>query len=138
MGWSIGYDSNRKRDIGYGVPCTCDHPDCKKRIDRGLAYVCGGEPYGGEGGCGLYFCTEHLFLGVDGKDGQVCERCAKGEAPFEPKPDVRAWLEHKLHDPSWKQWRDENSAEVMRLQQELNQPRGLSADTNPPDSPEAT
>ncbi len=26
MGWSIGYDKNLKRDIGYGVPATCEHP----------------------------------------------------------------------------------------------------------------
>src|SRR4051812_7048849 len=26
MGWSIGYDSNWQRDIGYGVPAFCDHP----------------------------------------------------------------------------------------------------------------
>ena len=28
MGWSIGYDTNWKRDIGYGVPAKCDHPRC--------------------------------------------------------------------------------------------------------------
>ncbi|HEV7521417.1 MAG TPA: hypothetical protein VGP89_09990, partial [Candidatus Angelobacter sp.] len=60
MGWSLGFDSNWQRDIGYGVPAYCDHPKCNKKIDRGLSYVCGGEPYGGELGCGLYFCSEHL------------------------------------------------------------------------------
>ena len=45
MGWEIGYDDNWERDIGYGVPAECDHPDCQV-IDRGLSYVCGGEPYG--------------------------------------------------------------------------------------------
>ena len=50
MGWSIGYDSNWDRDIGYGVPAYCDHPDCNEEIDRGLSYVCGGEPYGGDRG----------------------------------------------------------------------------------------
>ncbi len=30
MGWSIGYDYNWKRDIGYSVPCECDNPKCKK------------------------------------------------------------------------------------------------------------
>jgi hypothetical protein len=48
MGWSIGYDSKWKRDIGYGVPAPCDLPGCDKEIDRGLAFVCGTEPYGGE------------------------------------------------------------------------------------------
>lgn len=42
MGWSIGFDSNWNRDIGYGVPAFCDHPGCTAEIDRGLAYVCGG------------------------------------------------------------------------------------------------
>src|SRR5690606_23075125 len=53
MGWAVGYDSNWNRDIGYGVPTTCDHPGCNEKIDRGLSYVCGDEPYGGEHGCGL-------------------------------------------------------------------------------------
>ena len=30
MGWSIGYDNNWNRDIGYGVPAFCDHPKCDK------------------------------------------------------------------------------------------------------------
>ena len=47
MGWSLGYDRNWKRDVGYGVPAICDDPECTEEIDRGLSYVCGGEPYGG-------------------------------------------------------------------------------------------
>ena len=61
MGYEIGYDDTWDRDIGYGVPAECDHPDCHTRIDRGLSYVCGGEPYGGELGCCLFFCEDHLF-----------------------------------------------------------------------------
>ena len=61
MGWEIGYDSAWDRDVGYGVPTECDHPNCNAQIDRGLSYVCGGEPYGGELGCGLFFCEDHLF-----------------------------------------------------------------------------
>lgn len=37
MGWSVGYDDNWKRDIGYGVPALCDYPDCvqlKQQIFR--------------------------------------------------------------------------------------------------------
>jgi hypothetical protein len=108
VGWSIGYDSNWDRDIGYGVPCRCDHPDCAKPIHRGLAYVCGGHPYGGEDGCGLFFCGKHLLVGVDGKEDQVCERCADDKKPFDPKPDTRTWIRHKLQHSSWKQWRNEN------------------------------
>jgi len=116
MGWAVGYDSNWRRDIGYGVPAKCDHPGCDKDIHRGLAYVCGGEPYGGEDGCGLHFCSEHLYLGVEGKEHQVCERCEAGAEPFQPTPDVREWIEHKLHDETWKPWRDENPDEVSALQ----------------------
>jgi hypothetical protein len=72
MGWAIGYDTNWHRDVGYGVPAYCDHPDCQKIIDRGLSYVCGGDVYGGEHGCGLYFCEHHLF---SGDFGLTCERC---------------------------------------------------------------
>lgn len=92
MGWSLGYDSNWNRDIGYGVPCVCDHPQCDKKIDRGIAYVCGGEPYGGDRGCGLYFCSEHLDY------CNLCSRCRRSnkKGPYDPKPDVVRWIKHKL------------------------------------------
>ena len=110
MGWSIGYDSNWERDIGYGVIAVCDHPDCSKKIDRGLSFVCGGEPYGGEKGCGLYFCSEHLY------SGNLCERCRDDEEPFEPKPDAEEWIRFKLKDKSWERWRKEHPkyAEEMK------------------------
>lgn len=90
MGWAIGYDTNWNRDIGYGVPSICDYPDCQTEIDRGLSYVCGGEPYGGEEGCGLYFCGEHLD-----SSPQQCERCINGQELFTPKPDKQEWTDHK-------------------------------------------
>jgi len=105
MGWSIGFDSNWNRDIGYGVPAQCDHPGCGEQIDRGLAYICGGEPYGGEDGCGLFFCSSHLFMG---KGRQKCERCWHGDDPFEPTPDLKRWTDHKLFHESWAEWRAEN------------------------------
>lgn len=109
MGWSIGYDGNWKRDIGYGVPAFCDHPRCKAEIDRGLANVCGGEPYGGDEGCGLYFCEKH-------GGGRLCARCdAKEGNPFTPKPDHPDWIRHKLTDESWGKWRAENAAEVASM-----------------------
>lgn len=100
MGWSIGYDNRWKRDIGYGVTAKCDHPDCDEDIDRGLAHVCcGSKPYGGEDGCGLYFCAKHQTpLGK-------CERCQNGEGPFDPKPDTDLWMKHKLYHESWAEWR---------------------------------
>jgi hypothetical protein len=109
MGWSIGYDERWKRDIGYGVPAYCDHPDCSKGIDRGLAYVCGGQPFGGDAGCGLYFCSSHLFFGPSGP--QQCERCVTetDEKPFDAKPDHPDWINHKATDPSWAKWRDEQA-----------------------------
>ena len=100
MGWSLGYDPAWDRDIGYGVPAYCDHPKCNKEIDRGLAYVCGGEPYGGDHGCGLYFCDEHKY-------GLLCERCYHDWDPFEPKPEHPRWTAHKLTDASWAPWREE-------------------------------
>lgn len=60
MGYEIGYDDNWQRDIGYGVPAECDHPGCHAKIDRGLSYICGGDIGGGELGCGLFFCYDHL------------------------------------------------------------------------------
>lgn len=74
MGWSNCGQDRDGREIGYGIPATCDHPGCTKRIDRGLAYVCGGEHGGGENGCGKYFCYEHLVMGV--VDAQLCPECA--------------------------------------------------------------
>lgn len=102
MSWAVGYDHNWKRDIGYGVPATCDHPDCNNEIHRGLSYVCGGEPYGGDRGCGLYFCRECLFAHGD---GSLCIRCCSDQYPYEPKPDLPEWMHWKLTDESWAEWR---------------------------------
>ena len=114
MGWSIGYDEKWKRDIGYGVPSICDHPECNEEIDRGLSYVCGGEPLGGDRGCGLYFCEKHLRL--FSKLPQLCERCGpKIRKPFNPKPDTKKFIDWKLTDESWQQWRDENPKEVAAM-----------------------
>ncbi len=110
MSWAIGYDSHWKRDIGYGVPATCDHPHCIKEIDRGLSYVCGGEPYGGEHGCGLYFCASHL-----NGDHSLCGRCRQGRDPFTPKPDHPRWMRHKLTNESWAPWRAECPEEAAAL-----------------------
>ncbi|SDV47941.1 hypothetical protein [Chitinasiproducens palmae] len=120
MGWSIGFDSNWQRDIGYGVPAQCDHPECNERIDRGLAYVCGGEPYGGDDGCGLYFCASHLRWRRN-----LCEQCVAGKAAFAAKPDVAEWLQHKLTDPSWADWRTEHAREVHEMRMTLGISQGV-------------
>lgn len=108
MGWAIGYDTTWNRDVGYGVPATCDHPGCGAEIDRGIGYVCGKEPFGGENGCGLFFCPKHK--------GILCGRCSRGKEPFTPTPDTAEWNHHKLTDPSWAEWREKFPDEVERLQ----------------------
>lgn len=131
MGWSIGFDTNWQRDIGYGVPAYCDHPGCYAVIDRGLSYVCGGEPYGGDHGCGLYFCGHHLWIKrvdvyvYDQQRGQhftpgkqsatLCWRCISELEPFDPTPDHEDWLRWKLTHESWAQWRSE---EVQHIELE--------------------
>lgn len=113
MSWAIGYDDRWHRWIGYGVPAYCDHPKCHAEIDRGLAYVCcEEEPYGGDRGCGLYFCYDHR------RDSYGrCPRCAAYKPPYKhPKPDHPTWIQHLLHDPSWRRWRGENPEEVRRLE----------------------
>lgn len=92
MGWSHGYDPVHDRDIGYGIEAKCDHPDCEEMIDRGLSYVCGSDIYGGNHGCGLYFCEKHRhYTEVCEADGEkwspeLCERCRNHDTPFDPKP----------------------------------------------------
>lgn len=114
MGWSIGTGKDG-RDIGYGVPALCDQPDCNEEIDRGLSHVCGMINTDGEDrGCGLHFCTDHLLHSA--KYGQLCGRCwPRQRKPFDRKPDIAEWVEHKLTDESWQRWRDANQEEVKRL-----------------------
>lgn len=107
MSWSVGWDPHWKRDIGYGVPAVCDHPECDKEIDRGLGYVCGEQPYGGEVGCGLYFCDDHLYFSTVDDVPALCARCSEGQPPFDAKLDVGEWVAHKMSDPSWAAWRAE-------------------------------
>lgn len=59
---------------GYAVETTCDHEGCGEDIDRGLAYLCGDSPGGGEDSCGGYFCGQHRYLyGVSA--GGRCDGC---------------------------------------------------------------
>ena len=79
MGWMYCGTDENGRNIGYGVSATCDATDCKAKIDRGLAYVCG-NMHGGDGiGCGKYFCTSHLICAEmkDGSNNQLCAECYK-------------------------------------------------------------
>jgi hypothetical protein len=109
MSWAVGFDERWQRDIGYGVPAYCDFPGCMVEIDRGLANVCcNQEPYGGEKGCGLYFCEKHhpYYL-------ERCSRCANSRPPFKPTPDHPDWIRHKATDPSWAEWRTEQAVRVV-------------------------
>lgn len=118
MGWSIGFDDKWDRDIGYGVPAVCDHPFCHEKIDRGLAYVCcNQEPYGGEHGCGRFFCSEHEAAEWhDDGEGEEWRVCGHTDIPKNYiSPDTGQWMHHKLTDDSWQQWRDENPDEVAKL-----------------------
>lgn len=73
MGWGNCGTDSKGRSIGYVHAATCDHPGCSARIDRGLAYACGGmhgnECLGGDDQidwsamvepCDGYFCGKHL------------------------------------------------------------------------------
>jgi len=127
MSWAIGYDKKWKRDIGYRVPALCDYPDCEKQIDRGLDYVCGKEPFGGEHGCGLYFCYEHLYIVPrENTTTQLCLHCKQEDCEeFKPKPDVNEWLQHKLTDESWQAWRDENPRDVTKIKKFIWEQKSL-------------
>jgi hypothetical protein len=114
MGWEVGFDKKQNRWVGYGVPCICEHPGCTKEIDRGLSYVCGGEPFGGDVGCGQYFCEDHLYIAHKKGDSILCQRCVEGKKPFPRKFEIRSWVEWILNDSSWEQWREENPTEVTR------------------------
>ncbi len=99
MSWAIGYNETYKRDVGYGVPAYCDHPGCKRVIDRGLAYICGGDIGGGEHGCGLFFCEKHLYLG---DFSFACARCVEAQCDhkFVCDTDEQQCMEDHHHDKS--------------------------------------
>ncbi len=108
MYWAIGYDEHWNRDIGFDVPAICDHPDCIAAIHRGVDHVCGGEPYGGDSGCGLYFCEAHLeskALDDGAEPTPVCAQCASGKPAFEPTPDTKEWVNYKETSNYWAGWR---------------------------------
>jgi hypothetical protein len=68
MGYGY-YTVDGVRPAGYMVAATCDKRGCDAEIDRGLGYLCGSEPgqFHGEGGCGRYYCEDHLgFVGERG------------------------------------------------------------------------
>ncbi len=72
----MGYGSytvtrnGKEIEAGYLVDARCDKKWCRRRIDRGLAFLCGQTPGGDEYGCGFYFCARHLSY------NQLCEACS--------------------------------------------------------------
>ena len=116
MSWQV-YENSDGRWCGYGVPAICDHPTCSEQIDRGVTFVCGDTPGGGDHGCGLYFCADHMSWVYRGPrcSVQLCVRCEHGENPFEPKADTAEWVNHMLTDESWGEWRELNPDTVAEL-----------------------
>lgn len=115
MGWAVG--EFQGRDIGYGVPAICDHPGCGEEINRGLGYVCGDDVYGGDHGCGLFFCVKHKqAAGKRREHKSLCSRCYARKPPFDPTPDTLEWICWKLADESWGQWRAENPEKVNAME----------------------
>lgn len=80
MGWGNCGKDSKGRNIGYCHAATCDETGCKEKIDRGLAYACGGM-HGDSEGCEGYFCGKHLWSvdreKYDLRQGQLCEKCLK-------------------------------------------------------------
>ena len=129
MSYAVGFDNQWDRWIGYGVPAYCDHPGCGRTIDRGLSFVCGGEPYGGERGCGLYFCSSHLQhrnfgRGKNAVSYPICQRCRHGRQPFRPTPEHPDWIKHVLTDASWAEWREKEPEALARMQGAASPARG--------------
>lgn len=91
MGWAHCGEDSEGREIGYSVEAVCDHPECEKIIDRGMAYACGSQHGGGDGTpdyvyCEKYFCGDHLYLG---HEHQQCMACFKEEENYERLKKLR-------------------------------------------------
>jgi hypothetical protein len=77
MGWSYGIGEDR-REIGYSVDATCDHPGCKEEIHRGLSYACGDQHGSDVCCCEKYFCEDHRrhWVKWDDRTVRICDECA--------------------------------------------------------------
>ncbi|MEM9264544.1 MAG: hypothetical protein AAGA46_03375 [Cyanobacteria bacterium P01_F01_bin.13] len=82
---------------GYGVPAYCDHPECNKKIYRGVdcRYEGENDPHFEHG---LYFCEDH----IDPSEEDFLA------AAVNPKPEHPEWIAHMMADPTWADWREEN------------------------------
>ena len=77
MGWANCGDDSKGRAIGYAHAATCDFAGCAAKIDRGLAYACGGMHGEENFACEGYFCSVHMVHGVETIDGEVTQLCVK-------------------------------------------------------------
>lgn len=76
MGWGNCGEDSQGRPIGYCHEGICDEPRCKKEIDRGLSYACGGMHGEADFYCEKYFCSKHLIFLCTEKQ-YVCRDCYK-------------------------------------------------------------
>jgi hypothetical protein len=53
------------------------------------------------------------------RDCKLCERCIVYGESFEAKPDTTEWIEWKLTDESWEDWRNANPEQVKTMKQYL-------------------
>lgn len=100
MGWSYGINIEG-REVGYSVEATCDLDGCEEKIDRGLAYVCGGMHDGDEHGCGRYFCASHMLMGI-GIPDQLCEACAEVYEREHPEEIAAAIADFERRAAEWR------------------------------------
>ena len=79
MGWGNCGKDSKGRPIGYNHKATCDFEGCNEKIDRGLAFACGGMHGENENYCEGYFCAKHLSFikNRGGKTIQLCPSCQK-------------------------------------------------------------
>lgn len=78
MTWSDPGKDSTGRPFGYLIWAECDHPGCTKRINRGLAHVCGILHGADEFSCELYFCRDHRSNVVEVPNRHeiaVCDEC---------------------------------------------------------------
>lgn len=96
MGWGDCGKDSKGRNIGYVWEATCDHKGCNEKIDRGLAYACGGmhgENVDGGINCENYFCGKHLknSVTIDGCWVSVCEKCYNDCIKYGWDEDEEVW-----------------------------------------------
>lgn len=94
MGWGNCGTDSRGRPIGYNFEATCDFPDCKQAIDRGLSYACGDMHGEDEVSCELYFCSKHknnTLVDFQGMVRGVCDICYSHALAYGYDEEAETW-----------------------------------------------